>query len=358
MRCHGIILPVLAALGLALPVHGALVKNLTFDTLESASSSGTLYGSATVASGSGIYSPGGMGSLKFTDCRDGFKTTLAGLPTTGTMSLWFNVVADNSPPSVVVDIWEVGILGQDYAGPSGFRGHFMIEPGSLGVLPALAPGADWPNILAWSDNLIPSLHNGGLLGAPHLVTMSWDAKAGIATSSASMWIDGALQVPANYTSLTQSGVNRFANINQLGFGMWGEFADGSMKTGWVAGVGWTDDYALWNTQLTNTQAVALYRLGGTGVSGVKYGAKDATTLFDTFALQHPATTSDGKQWAYVSNGLAGNLGAVGSNFVVLGAGGAGMQIVPEPGMLGLFAVATVTLLGYSMRRRPFGRPRR
>ncbi len=116
-------------------------------------------------------------------------------------------------------------------------------------------------------------------------------------------------------------------------------------------IGSGDDFAHWSNVLTETGIKALVNLGN---DALNYGAKEAADLFDLYAGPLGGTASIGGQtWMKVASGLGEVGGAVvGSSALNLGgADGSGVQIVPEPGTLGLLLAGAIGLLVLAVRKR-------
>jgi len=118
--------------------------------------------------------------------------------------------------------------------------------------------------------------------------------------------------------------------------------------------GLIDDVGVWEAAIDPDQVAATYGLGL--FSGVDLGdsAIDAVMVMDTVGQQVTDVGTELHTWAYAT-GLSGTVGSVGGStaggdaWIVLGGGGVGVQLVPEP------VSALLVFLGFgtlaSRRRR-------
>ncbi len=253
----------------------------------------------------------------------------------GTFSFWIKITSTSGSPqpeffgnlggatntSTGTHSWTVGCYGNFANSPETYikdRIVFMVRPNTS------SPDSGF----TLRSDATPTWYDGNF----HLITASYQATTGAAgTGSGTFYLDGVAQTTSTlHNGLTSAGV----------MGAWGKgriAADVSEEPacnpGYIVG-GLTDDFGIWNNQLSATEVKALYNLA---VSPLNYGAKNTQALLDLYSNGGTALV-DGKTWQKVT-GLTGTPGTVGSDFVVLGSGGAGVQIVPEPGTLCLLLAA-------------------
>lgn len=102
--------------------------------------------------------------------------------------------------------------------------------------------------------------------------------------------------------------------------------------------GMIDDVGLWNESLS-AQSVALTH--GLGLlSSVALNDSAIGNVLDVYTTQSGSATAGSDTWVY-AEGLTGDIGAAGADYIVLGADGSGVALataVPEPSALVLFAV--------------------
>ncbi len=293
-----------------------LLSDYTFDTsnggqiASGAPTGGTVVGSAfSGAAGSALIGAGGLSLASyqsyFNEASGSRPNATDGGAVTGTESIWIKIKKSgtiNDPMLWVASDGSDTINHGAYVDFSTGKIYWYTKnnrSNSWVMFSATASG--------WNDN-----------GAAwHLLTVTYSIAAGGA-STAQFYLDG------NALATTKTNDNLASTTNIGAFNEWGVSRDHSGNAPWGS-QGSMDDFAVWGTRLSATQVKALYNLGIAGVAGTKYNGVDASALYDAFAYGVGATTSDGRNWYYVTSGLVGAVGAVGSNYVVLNSSGAGMK---------------------------------
>jgi autotransporter-associated beta strand protein len=221
----------------------------------------------------------------------------AGAFWTGTWSVWVNPGELQSEP---------GLYWVNYAG--GVRFSWEQTDYNIMKLECISDGSYINRVYGspaedgtWYDILQD--------GNWHLLTFTYNLTTGDAsTGTSQLYLDGALADTGFAENLVTSGLSFGAKSSHV----WFTTNTGLAEESWL---GLSDDLANWNTQLSDTEAMALNNLGR---DTLNYGAKNATALFDLYATGGSAVVG-GQTWIKVNSGLTGDLGAVvGSNTLILG----------------------------------------
>ncbi len=156
----------------------------------------------------------------------------------------------------------------------------------------------------------------------HQVVSTWDNFNADDDQKVKIYLDGQLQTLR--TGDTRNITSDDGFVDPLKYIIGGELNSPTHNPEWCY-TGMLDDYAAFDSLFDDTKALAMYNMGKTG-SALGVGTLDADALFGLYDdAAHTPVTVKGMTWSYVASGLSGALGDVGSNYVVLGADGAGVQ---------------------------------
>ncbi len=301
--------------------RAALLSDYTFDNNANdikGGINGTLHGTAAITSdsmiggGSLILANSGTGQNYVNITSSAYPNNIAGRAT-GSATFWMKGGNGNNGNGAGQYNCVIGFNG---------TGSSMFEINSQGNSSKVDL---WDRSQVSYGSYTPASAAGAFQdGSWHQVTVTWNTTTGVSGSgNAVFYIDGVLNRNDNGSGST------WTSSTIAGMAAWSaSMTIGTAENSTSGYSGQLDDVAIWSTQLTATQASAVYHVG----KDLHYNAKDIDTLFTIFAggTGSSGATSDGKTWSYTT-GLSGSAGSVvnGGLAVILDGSGNGVLALPS-----------------------------